>query len=129
MVDFAYWFDNVISSCDFVTSTAPHRVWVQAEKGVSSAHDCSEFLEQTLGDLDLENLLPQFASSLRVMDAYEPISDFCHALLKLEQRCDGQPAAEQLLTSAEWKGVEAAARRVLSAPAAQERLTHLTRFS
>ena len=123
MVDFEYWFDNVVWYCDFVTSTAPQRVWVQGEKNVTSAYDCDEFLEQTLGDLHLEELTSQFADRLRSIAAYEVILAFCHALLLFEQYVNTKrPNAEELLASREWQELSVAARAVLAVPSAQERL-------
>ena len=129
MVDFEYWFDNIVSSCDFVTSMAPYRVWVRGERNVTSAYDCSEFLEQTLGDLDLERLVPHFADRLHLAGAYDAVLSLCHALLQIERLSKiGQPDAQQLLASGEWKGVETAAKEVLALPAAQARLKQLRQF-
>jgi hypothetical protein len=129
MVDFEYWFNNIVSYCDFITSTAPQRVWVEGEKNVTSADDCEEFLEQTLGDLDLEELISEFAHRLRSIAAYEVVAVFCHALLLFEQYFNTQqPNAQELLASSEWRGLEVAARAVMAVPAAQERLLQMRRY-
>jgi hypothetical protein len=129
MVDFEHWFDNIVSSCDFVVSTAPYRVWVRGETNVTSAYDCTEFLEQTLGDLDLEGLVPQFADRLHLAGAYDAVLSFRHALLQFERLSEiRQPGAQQLLASGEWKGVEYAAKEVLALPTAQVRLKQLGSF-
>jgi len=76
MVDFEYWFDNVVSCCDLVLSTVPDRVWIRGEKGLTSAYDPAEFFEQTLGDSDSQNLVRQFAYDLRTRGAYEAVLGF-----------------------------------------------------
>ena len=79
IVDFEYWFENVVGYCEFVVSQLPNRVWVHGEKGLTSAYDVDEFLEQALGDRDLENLIAAFADTLRSRGVYEAFLRFCSA--------------------------------------------------
>lgn len=123
------WLDQLISYWDLVVSTAPRRVWVEGEKGVTSAYDFGEFLIQTVDGLDLENLIPENADTLRALGLYDSTVDFHRALQQLEEAFGYDPVdATKLLDSIEWKNLRVIAEHGLKIPAAQERVKHLPRF-
>jgi hypothetical protein len=100
------------------------------EKGLTSAYDPAEFFEQTLGDRDLQNLIPQFADELRTRGAYEAVLGFHHALAELERlvATTSRKNIALLLGSDAWTRMQTVARHVLAVPPAQARLSHIQRF-
>ena len=58
MVDsgyFKYWLDGVVGTCELIASQdAFRRTWLAGETGITSIHYFDELLEQTLGDLRLD---------------------------------------------------------------------------
>ena len=114
MFAFDSWFTEIVSYWDFVTSTAPVRVWVEGQKGITSCYDPYEFLEQVLGDLDLDNLIPIHANSLRSIGAYDAAVNFHRVLVQLEQKIGRDAKGSDVLRSAEWEAVRQVAEDALS---------------
>ena len=72
MGDFEYWFDNVVGASNLIASEdALARAWIQKDETITSAHDPDEFLEQLLGDLNLEENVQRFDEKLRLLSAFE----------------------------------------------------------
>jgi hypothetical protein len=123
VVDFRYWFDNVVGSSQLIASEgALRRKWVQKETGITSAYDPDELFEQLLGDLRLKDEVQRFKDDLIQLGAFDALNALTSALIEAEGlvRGDARFADPQtLLTSPEWAAVRHAAGGVIRLPAAK----------
>ncbi len=111
---------NVFSLCEWIVSDKPSRVWINGETGLTSVVNPEEFFEQAFGDNDLENMIPHFSADLNTDNAYDAVSAYRDALLKLERLFNTDPHIEprRLLASNEWLNLCSAATQVVAIPAA-----------
>jgi hypothetical protein len=130
MVDFNYWFEGVVGTCELISSPSVfERVWVFGDTGITSIHYADELFEQLLGDLHLQECLQHFADQLREMGAWEEIGNFASALVDLERIVRSNPALDDprtLLASQGWSLLQTAARRVVDLPSLASRKRRLS---
>ena len=121
MMPYHTFLANVFSLCEFIVSNRPARVWVNGETGVTSVFSPEEFLEQALGDNDLENMILHFSAELKADNAYGAVTTYRDSLLKLEAFFDASQRIEPrlLLASKEWLNVCSAAEQVVTLAAAR----------
>lgn len=125
MVDFEYWFEGVVATCQLISSpTEFERVWIFGDSSITSIHYPDELFEQMLGDLNLEECHRHFADKLREMGAFDAVAEFTSILVDLETTIRSKPTLEDsrtLLTSQEWSVLQSAAKRVADLPCAAGR--------
>ena len=129
MMSYRTFLANVFSLSEWIASDKPNRQWVNGETGLSSVVNPEEFFEMALGDDDLENMISHFSADLKSENAYDAVSAYRDALLKLETLFDSDPRIEprRLLASSEWLKLCSAAREVVALPAAQTAFHTCTR--
>jgi len=123
MSDFDYWFENIVSEADLISSpNALTKAWIQKDKDVTSAYDIDELLEQLLGDLRLHEHLRRFDQDLCRIGAVEAVAAFAQALLDLEKIIKSDlrlKKPENLLISSQWEGLVRLAKCITQLPAAR----------
>lgn len=117
VVDFKYWFDNILAAAKLIASeTDLRRAWIQGDAAITSAYDPNELLEHLLGDLRVAEHVQMFGDNLREKGAYESVATFAGAVLDVESAIRSEPSLENpenLLVSPVWTKLRGAAKSVL----------------
>ena len=95
MVDFKYWFDNILATAKLMASeTDLRRAWTQGDDTITSAYDPNELLEQLLGDLRVAEHVQMFEHDLQERGAYESVATFARAVMDVESAIRSEPSLE-----------------------------------
>jgi hypothetical protein len=132
MVDFEYWFDGIIGTCELIADRDVfEHVWVFGDKTVTSIHYPDELFEQLLGDLNVEENVEYFRDRLKQMGVFEAVVKFTAALLEVEKANKIHPDLrdpKSFLRSDEWARVKLAAQQLIDLPTVtpfRNRKTHI----
>src|SRR5579862_6240149 len=123
MVDFEYWLDGVVGTCESIESESElHKVWIDGDDSITSIYDYDELYEQITGDLLFDTSLREFAARIGDEATMQTLAGFSQALKTLDQSIEANqelrnPAA--LLSSREWATFRESARQVVELPYSQ----------
>ena len=124
MIDFEYWVDNIVGTCELIESEdALRKVWIEGDHSITSIHYFDELYEQVLGDNHTEELIPVFAPRIADDNAIEALSQYVAALHAVDAQIEGNPVLKDpaiLLASSEWNTFRQSAKRVVELPCFQE---------
>src|SRR5690349_16155108 len=88
MVDFEYWFDGIVSTCELIARESVFReVWIDGDHTITSIHDYGELYVQVTDDLFLDGNLQAFASRIGQEGAVV-VAAFSQALKTLDQNIE-----------------------------------------
>ena len=123
MVDFDYWFDGIVGTCELIASESAFRkVWIDGDHTIASIHGYAELYAQLTEDLCLDRNLREFASTTGDEPTIRTVGCISQALKILEESIEvnrelNDPAT--LLFSPQWATFRECARQVIALPRAQ----------
>jgi hypothetical protein len=131
MVDFEYWFNGIVGTCELIANEdVLRKVWIGGDRSITSIHYYDELYVQLTDDLFLDGNLREFASTIGDVGTIETLATFSQALNILDQSIKANQELNDpatLLSSPQWATFREGAKKVIALPYAQpyrnERMT------
>jgi hypothetical protein len=123
MVDFEYWFDGVVSTCEFIADEGVFRkVWIDGDHTITSIRYYDELYVQLRDDLLFDTNLREFTSTIRDELTTRTLAVFSDSLETLNRSIEANTQLNDpatLLSSPEWATFRKSARQVIELPYSQ----------